>query len=365
MENHFDIPEIKSRIKIWDVLRHFGHDVSERCKAVKSPLREEKHPSFSIFADGTMAKDHASGDSYDVILLYMAMAGCSKHEAIVGCGKLAGLSAGELPPEMSVPPPPPSMNIGRSKGKAERRTLRDALPAYDTMIRHEMEGWALQDLRDRNGILHQFCRSKNLSIVDIEVLVRTGIIGVLRHPALREPAIAWMFDNPHFGPACKLRLTADSSRMTLWWKGKSAEHLFCEQIIHKSTEGDDGKMMVTEGESDCIVLRCLGIPAVGVTGAGVVPDPRVIHWALSNRKVGVWYDNDEAGRKGTKELQQQILQEATAAAVFNGIGSFVPEGMDIGDCWVKWPERFADRARIELDRLEIYTETTTRIETTS
>ena len=113
MKNHYDIDEIKERLKIWDVMRHFGHDVPEACRAVRSPVREERSPSFSIFADGVLAKDHATGDTYDVILLFEQLQGCSRHDAIVGCGQLAGMVAGDMPSDMAVPLPPKS-RLGKS-----------------------------------------------------------------------------------------------------------------------------------------------------------------------------------------------------------------------------------------------------------
>ena len=106
--NHFDIDEIKSRIKIWDVIHHFGIDCPEKCIAIKSPLRSDNNPSFSIFANGEAAKDHSTGEGYDVISLYRAFTSCNLHEAIKGCGSIAGLSSSDIPDAISVPLPPKS-----------------------------------------------------------------------------------------------------------------------------------------------------------------------------------------------------------------------------------------------------------------
>lgn len=364
-QSHFDIPEIKERVKIWDVMKAFGHEAPELCKAVRSPLREERHPSFSIFAGGMMAKDHATGEAYDCILLYMALAGCSKHEAIVGCGKLAGLAPGELPPELSVPPPPRSQfttDFGRKRGQKERRDFRAKLGDYTPEIKEQMIVRALQFLSSRgDNILKAFCYLKGIDPKFMARMAQDGLVGVCKHPVLYSPAIAWLFESRRFGPGCKLRMEADSSRKTMWWHGRSQEHFFGEQLLKPVVLGDPElpRVIVTEGESDTLTLLQLGIPAIGVTGAGVIPDHLATHSCLAFRNIGVWYDADHAGREATMKMQKQILQHATGATVFNGIGSKTPEGLDIGDCWMKWPKDFARYAKSELDRMEKYNQPTT------
>lgn len=345
-QKHFDINEVKERIHIWDVLRHFGHDCPEQCKAIRSPLRDERSPSFSIFADGKMAKDHATGESYDVILLYEALSGCNRHEAIVGCGAIAGLTAGEIPPEFSVPPPPRSRVT--TKKKADRGDFRSKLGPYTQEVRQQMIAAGREFIEaDDGNILRQFCKMKRISTMFMREMIESGMVGVLQHPALRSPAIAWMFHNQHFGHGCKLRFEAGSSHKTLWWEGKSRNHFFGEQLFQINEP-----VILTEGESDAIILLQHGINAIGVTGAQVIPDPRVTHFFTSHRKVGIWYDADEAGRDATVKIQEAIESEASGAIVCNNIGNKVPDGMDIGECWVKYGNRFMSYAINEFDRLK-------------
>ncbi len=348
--SHYDIADIKDRVKIWNVLHHFGHDCPETCKAIKSPLRDERHPSFSIFADGAMAKDHSTDDSFDVIGLYQTLAGCNTHEAIVGCGKLAGLAPSDPPPRLSVPPAPRS-RLSPSGGGSSK--MKDMLGDYTDGRVAEMQDAAHMSLRDPESILSKFCESKNLTKEFIEAMIRHGLVGVLDDKSLGRPAIAWMFENSHFGKACKLRLASDSSHKTVWWHGKAQEHLFGEQLM---LHGSGCAAILTEGESDTLSLLSMSIPALGVTGAGILPSPKVIHYSCSYKDIGVWMDSDEAGRKATVKLQEHVATHATNSKVHEGVGSNVPDGMDIGDCLVKWPTRFARYANQELDR--ITTETT-------
>jgi 5S rRNA maturation endonuclease (ribonuclease M5) len=345
--NHFVIADIKERVKIWDVCNEFSRPTAPVCKAIKSPFRDEKSASFSIFADGDMAKDHATGESYDIILLFQEFTGCNTHDAIIGCGAIAGMSGGELPSELSVPPPPRStFQRDTSEHEASKPSLRDRLGEFTPEVMKGMQELAAANLKQGEGILSEFCDRKKISNDFMMKMVEQGLVGVLDHQALRSPAIGWMFDNPHFGTACKLRLTAESSRITIWWKGKAQEHLFGEQLPSK------GKAILTEGESDALVLLQLGLPALGVIGAGVTPDHRVLHYSLSYKDVAVWYDADDAGRKAQAKVKAHIQEHASGVKIFAGIGDKVPNGMDIGECWEKWGERFKKYATGELDRME-------------
>lgn len=360
-QNHFDIDEIKSRIKIWDVIHHFGHDCPEKCIAIKSPLRGDNNPSFSIFANGEAAKDHSTGEGFDVISLYRAFASCNLHDAIKGCGSIAGLSAAEIPDAISVPMPPksklakphPEDPVGARHRKA---SLREELGELTDEVREQMKLFAHVQMTTGEGILPDFCKHKNIEPDFMTVLIDRGVVGVLAHPRLKHPVIAWLFYNSFFGHGCKLRFQHDSSRMTMWWVGSSQQHFFGEQLIermqpHFANEQDDS-IIVTEGESDALIMLQHGIPALGVVGASVLPDHRIVNYFLAYRKVGVWYDPDKAGKEATKNIQDHILAHASGAVVVNAVGSKLPDGLDIGDCWVKYQKRFSDYALKEFDRIK-------------
>jgi len=54
---------------LWPVLDIPGKQ-PDRIEVILSPFRDEKQESFSIFNDGRMFKDHATGESGDVITFY-------------------------------------------------------------------------------------------------------------------------------------------------------------------------------------------------------------------------------------------------------------------------------------------------------
>ena len=63
--------------------------------------------------------------------------------------------------------------------------------------------------------------------------------------------------------------------------------------------------------------------------------------------------NDEAGRKATVKLQEHVATHASGSTVHEGVGSRVPEGMDIGDCLCKGGDKFSRYALRELDSLKV------------
>jgi hypothetical protein len=80
---------------LWD---HFGYG-SRRGNPLKSPFREDKHPSFSIYTDEKDRKqkwyDHATGEGGDAFDFYQCATGKSAKDAFVDFVELAGLG-GEL-----------------------------------------------------------------------------------------------------------------------------------------------------------------------------------------------------------------------------------------------------------------------------
>lgn len=78
------INEAKNRLPIptlWRILSLAG-DPPVRDGVYRSPFREDGNPSFSIFANGTRFKDHATGESGDAITFYAMARGIENREAV-------------------------------------------------------------------------------------------------------------------------------------------------------------------------------------------------------------------------------------------------------------------------------------------
>lgn len=78
------ITEAKDRLPIptlWRILNLVG-DPPAKDGVYRSPFREERNPSFSIFANGTRFKDHATGESGDAITFYAMARGIENRDAV-------------------------------------------------------------------------------------------------------------------------------------------------------------------------------------------------------------------------------------------------------------------------------------------
>ncbi len=76
-----EIRELKAAYRIGAAWRDLGFPGAPG-KCVPSPFREDRSPSFSMFADGMKAKDFATGESFDVFDFVAKARGCNMAEAI-------------------------------------------------------------------------------------------------------------------------------------------------------------------------------------------------------------------------------------------------------------------------------------------
>jgi len=107
------------------------------------------------------------------------------------------------------------------------------------------------------------------------------------------------------------------------WTGHGTAQIFHPEIIATS---DD--IVLTEGETDCILLNQEGIPAVTHTAGAQTFRPA---WAplFAGKNVYVAYDADDAGRKGSKKVESTL--RAFAANVYIIDMPETTKGADITD----------------------------------
>jgi putative DNA primase/helicase len=100
----------------------------------------------------------------------------------------------------------------------------------------------------------------------------------------------------------------------LWWelpdgtRGLNGLKLASLPLYGIDRIGEDGEMVVVEGEKAADALRSNGIAAVGtVTGASGTPGDEAIR-SLLGRPVFLWPDNDDAGRKHMDRIEAALLR---------------------------------------------------------
>jgi len=106
MKSHPDIfKEAKEKYTIADIWNAVGLEGEPRASC-RSPFRDERSPSFSIFDDGKAWHDHATGEGGDVISFLCAAKGITHAEARQWFGERLGIDF-HNPPDPSPPTPTP------------------------------------------------------------------------------------------------------------------------------------------------------------------------------------------------------------------------------------------------------------------
>ena len=87
------ITEAKARVSIAELWSRYGYE-GNPSRSCRSPFRDERNPSFSVFAGGYAWKDHGTGDGGDSVTFIQFAEGVSNAEA---CRKIVGYAGGNAP----------------------------------------------------------------------------------------------------------------------------------------------------------------------------------------------------------------------------------------------------------------------------
>lgn len=123
----------------------------------------------------------------------------------------------------------------------------------------------------------------------------------------------------------RYKLGASAADKMLNLPGHGSAQLFHPEILEENDE-----VVITEGETDCILLNQYGIPAVTHTAGAATFRPQ---WAssFSGKTVWICYDNDDAGRKGALKVEA-VLKEFASVIFVMDIGVAIPnKGADVTD----------------------------------
>lgn len=135
------------------------------------------------------------------------------------------------------------------------------------------------------------------------------------------------------------RLGADSGRKIWSVKGLGTPRLFPEAMVQKNDA-----LVICEGELDALIAIQNGFPAVTGTGGATAWNDG---WAkmFEDKSVVVMYDNDEAGRVGSRKVARSLSK---TARVWVGHIPLKKPGSDVTDLFVKkkyTPADFRDLLR--------------------
>jgi hypothetical protein len=318
----FDIITIKERLDIPTCVKHLGGEVPARTGAFRSPFRDDKSPSFSIYGERLDRwKDHATGEGGDCIDLIRIVRGCDPKEAIATAGGWAGLSPTDLKDDSSkfrVPPPP------RSK---HRPANPDAKPPKPPRLSEDR----LADLRYPNGNYYDCPALDAWAGKGGHVWTPSAIdlLGSKNRCLAISPKgnITFLFRSG----ACKVRFDPLSSHSSRWIAGMANENLWGDLMFDEADT--ESPVFLTEGESDLItlvsLLQRLQLPGqvLALASASAIPNMGVMFKYFRKRRVFTLLDNDKAGGRSTQRLEEAA--KSIPSATFIHLGPLMPAGEDV------------------------------------
>ena len=291
----------KARVSIPDAWRALGLPGEPR-RACCSPFREDKHPSFSIFADGRGWHDFATGEKGDVVSFVKRATACSDAEAIRRVLELAG---GNVSPVALAPRQGPSKSVA---------VPYDGLAALDLHPPTLAEIHALQDLRGWP------------STAGLELAARRGL---LRFAAVK-----------HWGDTHRGWILTDDARKSAQARRIDGEqwpsdgHTYKSKTLRSDPNAPSGLadvvacdrrvVLICEGEPDTLAALllawCAGIAdEVGVlclAGASK-PLPFAVLDKLRGRRCRVLRQTDPAGHRAALEWAESLRAAGVSVDLAN------------------------------------------------
>ncbi len=310
-----ELSELKAAYRIGAAWRDLGLPGAPG-KCVPSPFREDRSPSFSLFADGMKAKDFATGESFDVFDFVARARGSNTAEAIRWVQDRLGITlepkrGAAAKPGMKLPP----LRAGTSE---ELRELS------------ERRGFAVEALKlaHRRGFLF-FCSLWGQSAWCVTDTRRELF------EFRRVDCEKW----PEYGrlPKRKCHCIGAGKR---WPIGTKESAPFA-------------RIAVLEGAPDFLAAihflllegKTQAVAPVGILGASNhALEPEALA-AFKTKAVWLYPHVDEAGSKAAREWARQLKEAgATSVAAFDLSGLVTVDGVAGKD--------LADVARIEADCFE-------------
>jgi hypothetical protein len=320
----------KSRVSIADAWRALGLPGEPR-RTCCSPFREDRHPSFSIFADGRGWKDFATGEAGDVVSFVKCATACTDAEAIRRVLELAG---GITSPVALAPRHGPAKPVPAPY---------DGLTGLDLQTPTLAEIHALQDLRGWP------------STAGLELAARRGLLRFSDVKHRGETHRAWIVTDADRHSAQARRLDGEP------WPGDG--HTFKSKTLRTDADHPPGiadivacdrrAVLICEGEADALAALLLAwaediadkVGVVCLAGASKPLPPAVLE-KLIGRRCRVLRQTDPAGHKAALAWAESIHASGISVDLANLDGRTRADGKPAKDV--------ADLCRrpLELENLE-------------
>jgi hypothetical protein len=305
------IAELKARLRIDEAWRLL-HLPGEPAKCCKSPFRpDERHASFSVYGDGTRAKDHATGETFDVVDFIARALDADTAGAVRWMREHLG-EGRELPPS-----PPKREPVKKAKPwPALRRGTAEELAALARL--RALPLGALR-LADERGFLH-FGAQWGHAFWCITDKARRGC--ELR----RADGELW----PGFGdiPPRKAHCHGDKA----WPVGLMEAEAFPNVLLVEGVGDFLAAHAVVDGEG-----RAADVAALCCMGAAVRLSPEVAA-RLAGKRVRIVPQMDEPGQRAARLWAQSLRDAGAVVDAFSLAGLVDATGAaikDLGDVFAK------------------------------
>jgi hypothetical protein len=305
----------KARVSIFDAWRALGL-TGEPNKRCCSPFREDRHPSFSIFADRKGWKDFTTGEGGDVVSFVKRATACTDAEAIRRVLELAG---GNVSPVALAPRQGPSKSVA---------VPYDGLAALDLHLPTLAEIHALQDLRGWP------------STAGLELAARRGLLRFA--------------DVKHWGDTHRAWIVTDADRKSAQARRIDGEqwpsdgHTYKSKTLRSDPNAPSGladvvccdrrAVLICEGEPDALAALLLAwacdiadkVGVVCLTGASKPLPPAVLD-NLRGRRCRVMRQTDPAGHKAALAWAESIHAAGIEVDLANIDGRIRADGQPAKD----------------------------------
>jgi hypothetical protein len=305
----------KSRVSIADAWRALGLPGEPR-RTCCSPFREDRHPSFSIFADGRGWKDFATGEAGDVVSFVKCATAGTDAEAI---RRVLDLAGGNVSPVALAPRQGPSKSVA---------VPYDGLAALDLQPPTLGEVLALAELRHWP------------TFAGLELAARRGLLRMadVRHRG--ETHRAWIFTDDARHSAQARRLDGEP------WPGDG--HTFKSKTLRTDPDAPPGladvvacdrrAVLICEGEADTLSALLLAWAGDIADKVGVIclagaskPLPLAVLEKLRGRRCRVMRQTDPAGHKAALAWAESIHAAGIVIDLANLDGRTCADGQPAKD----------------------------------
>ncbi|MBL9191759.1 MAG: hypothetical protein JNJ82_05330 [Opitutaceae bacterium] len=317
------IEEVKARYTIFDAWRDEGCP-GEPGRSCKSPFRQDRHASFSVYEDGRKFKDHADDCGGDVVDFIAKARGCTLAEALAVARERIGWRPGAHGPALS------------RRREAPRMTPRaDTEPTYraEPMSGEVRAAWeaGLRWLKIDAGMQVEIDRWRGWPSGTTHFLAEEGLLAAPESKGARGLAFvvqypgrsAWIETGYHMRH--KPRRAGDR---VVWTYQPAGVGMPCVPFVLGNFYGAR-LVIVCEGEWDCVTFAAAagwlahdtawpdGVAVLGVRGASgwrTFLEHWRPRWPRRPRFLLV-PDNDEAGLKWHTEFAGALTPLALSVTV--------------------------------------------------